>query len=466
MLRDESFEGGSDDNAWSATASRHNWQDIDHALRELARCRAALDADEARLLCIAIRAEVWRAVGKGSLLEYLEDVLGHSPRNARERVRVAKALDEMPELADALATGVLHWSAVREITRVATPLTVDDWIAGTRDKNLRQIEELVSCRKKGDRPGDPGQPSARKHKVTLELDADAFALLRQARQALADERGGSIDESELVVAACTALLESGGDEDGGRAKYQVMMVLCPSCRHAEQEAAGRRIAVDEATRERAECDAQWIGTDSAPERATQDVTPMVRRFVHRRDAGKCCVPTCRASRFLAIHHIVPRAAGGSHEPENLTLLCGGHHRALHDGKLTISGTAPDLVVTWAHAPSASGAHPETARGAMSTEREWVARNRSTHERESAPRYRELLADRDSAGRPPTTHVGRDRDRSRFEIAKLVADAKQALVGIGFSKTGSHDAVTSALDELGDGATIERLCFEAIRRCKA
>jgi hypothetical protein len=451
MLRDESFEDGADDTAWSATPSRHSWQDIDHALRELARCRSALDADEARLLCIAIRAEVWRAVGKGSLLEYLEDVLGHSPRNARERVRVARALDKMPELADALATGVLHWSAVREITRVATPLTVDDWIADARDKNLRQIEELVAGRKKGDRPGDPGQPSARKHKVTLELDAEAFALLRQARQVLADERGGSVDESDLVIAGCSALLERSGSDDSGRAKYQVMMVLCPSCTHAEQEAGGRRIPVDEATRERAECDAQWIGTDRAPERATQDVTPMVRRFVHRRDAGKCCVPTCRASRFLAIHHIVPRAAGGSHEPENLTLLCDGHHRALHDGKLTITGKAPDLVVTWAHDPPAASA-AGAARGIASY------RNATSTELESF---------QDSAARPEsiTPHVGRECDRNRFELAKLVAEAKQALVQLGFRKPAAHDAVIAALDELGNDATIERLCFEAIRRCK-
>lgn len=40
--------------------------------------------------------------------------------------------------------------------------------------------------------------------------------------------------------------------------------------------------------------------------------------------------------------LVPRAQGGTHEAENLTLLCGGHHRAHHDGLLAITGKPPAL----------------------------------------------------------------------------------------------------------------------------
>src|SRR5690242_5093956 len=69
--------------------------------------------------------------------------------------------------------------------------------------------------------------------------------------------------------------------------------------------------------------------------------------------GRCCVPGCRSARHLELHHVVPRARGGGHEPENLTLLCSGHHRALHDGKLSITGRAPKLEVrrAWHSEPS-------------------------------------------------------------------------------------------------------------------
>src|SRR4051812_49268161 len=95
------------------------WQTIDRELRSLAVDRGQLDAHEAFLLCCAARKEIWRKVGRASLLEYLEEVLGYTPKCARERLRVAQALDAVPELAQALSTGEQSYSAIRELTRVA-----------------------------------------------------------------------------------------------------------------------------------------------------------------------------------------------------------------------------------------------------------------------------------------------------------------------------------------------------------
>src|SRR4051812_4543 len=94
-----------------------DWQEIDQELRAIAKLRGPIDAREAALLCSASRHENWRNLGKASFLEYLEEVLGYTPKCARERVRVALALDTMPVLAEALARGELHYSAVRELTR-------------------------------------------------------------------------------------------------------------------------------------------------------------------------------------------------------------------------------------------------------------------------------------------------------------------------------------------------------------
>src|SRR5258706_6934884 len=255
------FDGatsGDNNDTWCDNEKRHPWQDIDHALRELARSRSALDADEARLLCIAARDEIWRQLGKGSFFEYLEEVLGHSPRNGRERVRVARVLDEPPDLADALATGKLHWSAVREITRVATPATVGKWLAAADGKNLREIEQAVAGHAKGDEPDDPPDPDLITQTVSLDLLPANIALLRRAQQKLADERGESPDDNAFVDATCTAYLEGGGSDGSGRAKFQILTVVCPACDRAEHEAARRRYPIDDADRARAECDAQRI----------------------------------------------------------------------------------------------------------------------------------------------------------------------------------------------------------------
>src|SRR6185437_3449712 len=100
--------------------ARRSWQDIDRELRAIAKRQRALDAEEAMLLCTVVRREIWRELGRASLLEYLEEALGYAPKAAKERVRIALALDEMPLLADALASGEQSYSAIRELTRVAT----------------------------------------------------------------------------------------------------------------------------------------------------------------------------------------------------------------------------------------------------------------------------------------------------------------------------------------------------------
>src|SRR5580698_9892254 len=105
-------EGSTSANEWSGTATSREWLQIDRELRALAKRRSALDAEEAQLLTRAVRGEIWRQLGRASLHEYLEDVLGYSPRQATERVRIATALEDLPELAEALASGQLHFSAI------------------------------------------------------------------------------------------------------------------------------------------------------------------------------------------------------------------------------------------------------------------------------------------------------------------------------------------------------------------
>src|SRR5690349_24127514 len=103
--------------------SNTDWRTVDRALRAIAKRRAGLDADEARWLREAEALQIWKPLGMVSAIDYLERVLGYAPRTAQERLRVARALGALPELNDALATGDLGFSAIRELTRVATPST-------------------------------------------------------------------------------------------------------------------------------------------------------------------------------------------------------------------------------------------------------------------------------------------------------------------------------------------------------
>jgi 5-methylcytosine-specific restriction endonuclease McrA len=72
-------------------------------------------------------------------------------------------------------------------------------------------------------------------------------------------------------------------------------------------------------------------------RATQGTPPAIRREVFWRDRGRCVVPGCRNATFVDLHHLDLRSEGGENDPDNLVVLCGAHHGALHRGRLRIDG---------------------------------------------------------------------------------------------------------------------------------
>src|ERR1700754_2908390 len=140
MLREANADTtGEQSWAYHGRVASPDWRTVDRELRKIAKRRAALDAEEARWLREAEQCQIWRELGMVSALDYLERVLGYSPRAAQERLRVARALGELPVLTNALAHGQLPYSAVRELTRVATPATERAWCDAAAGKNLRQI---------------------------------------------------------------------------------------------------------------------------------------------------------------------------------------------------------------------------------------------------------------------------------------------------------------------------------------
>jgi hypothetical protein len=325
---------------------RDTWKRVHGELIRLARSKGAYDAEEARWLLEGKRVRVHEPLGFATFLSYLEHVFGYGPRLASERLRVAEALAGLPAMSDALASGDLSWSAVRELTRVAVPATEAEWIAAARGKSMREVEDMVSGRRAGDRPGDPADPATKREVLRLELTGDGLAAFREARRRLEVDVGHSLDDDAFVRMLAHHAL--GGPSDPGRAAYQVAMTVCPQCRRGTRDGAGRELAVEPHVVEAALCDAQHIGgthvggvSDGLPVKASQTIPPRIRRLVHRRAHGRCEVTGCRSAKYLEIHHIIHRADGGTHDPSFLLLTCSAHHAALHRGALHVSGTAPD-----------------------------------------------------------------------------------------------------------------------------
>ena len=140
--------------AWKACeAVGEPWMALHQQLLSIARRRAALDSEELGAIREAMRVQLWRKFGMTSIREYLEHFMGHGPQVAAERLRVTEALEALPAIEDALASGELSYSAVRELTRIATPKTEEAWLDGVRgqepapDRGARRGAQSMAMRR-------------------------------------------------------------------------------------------------------------------------------------------------------------------------------------------------------------------------------------------------------------------------------------------------------------------------------
>ena len=89
------------------------------------------------------RHEDWAAEGFGSCAEWLAWQIGITRGTANEKVRAARALEDLPLISEAMARGELSFSKVRAITRVATPASESGLLELARASSAANLERLV-----------------------------------------------------------------------------------------------------------------------------------------------------------------------------------------------------------------------------------------------------------------------------------------------------------------------------------
>jgi len=126
--------------------------------------------------------------------------------------------------------------------------------------------------------------------------------------------------------------------------HQVVVHLCPQCGEGAVTAGGRPRKLSLAALQAVLCDTR-VSVPGQPNRSS--VPPRLRRIVLERDGFACRVRGCRNTRFLEVHHVTPRRAGGSHRLENLLTVCSACHRLAHEhvggerGLVTTQDSGPD-----------------------------------------------------------------------------------------------------------------------------
>jgi hypothetical protein len=254
-----------------------DWTRVHERLLSLGKARAAHEREVCRWLLAAQRLGVHARAGYASLAELAERTLGLNGRQTEERLRVARALGDLQLLDGALAAGELPWSAVRELTRVATRETEGAWLDWAKGRRVRQIEAAVAARKQGDGPRDRSDPSRITHRLVFEVRGETIALFRDMQSAVRADLGGKVDDDALLYEIARRVLGGPGDE--GRASYQVSVSRCDECGRSRIDAAGTSHPVDEVVAEMALCDGQHLepGADariSASTMPVRDANPL------------------------------------------------------------------------------------------------------------------------------------------------------------------------------------------------
>lgn len=136
--------------------------DLDAMGDEIAQLAGQIAAAEARFLRLLGAFDLWEGwggPGVRSLAHWLSWRAGMSLRTAREHVRMARALRDLPRIEDAFGAGELSFSKVRALTRIATRDTEESLLGIARNAPAAHVERLVAGLRKAKKEAD-GQDDA------------------------------------------------------------------------------------------------------------------------------------------------------------------------------------------------------------------------------------------------------------------------------------------------------------------
>jgi hypothetical protein len=377
MFVSEAAGGSTTETAELAAPHELPTERLEHEITELA---AHLNAGCCRWLELVAefdRRELWADYGCRSAAEWVAWQCALNTRSAREHVRVARCLEELPLIHEQFAAGALSYSKVRALTRVVEPDTEADLLELARYATASQLERIVRGLRQVS-TAEAEEQQAGRYLITWweedgslsirgRLPADDGAAFLAGLEATHDRLREERDRGDAEGGSAEPLAEGGSAEPPAPPRQTHADALVELARggggydvtvHVDAQVLSRdragQVRVDGGpalapeTARRLACDSVLIpiiergGEALSVGRRTRAVPPALRRAVEARDGG-CRYPGCERRRFLDAHHIIHWARGGRTDKGNLILLCRHHHRFSHEGGVRMSGRADSAV---------------------------------------------------------------------------------------------------------------------------
>jgi Domain of unknown function (DUF222)/HNH endonuclease len=347
---------------------------LDELEQEICELAAHIAVAECRWLLLVAEFDTrggWAAWGVKSCAHWLSWRCSIAPGVAREKVRVAHRLEELPMVREAFARGELSYCKVRALTRVATPATEAGLVDIARHATGAQLEKLIRCYS-GALAATLGAAQRQQEfrylkwswnddgslRLEARLPADDGALVVNALSALEDAPDLGDEYVPSSAAACradalVALAKRADTGAGSAGDTPELVVHVDAATLASDEVVERAELADgpalaPETVRRLGCDAavvRIVERDGRPltvGRRTRTIPPALRRALRSRDEG-CRFPGCTHRRFMHAHHIKHWARGGPTTLENLVQLCSYHHRLVHEGGFRVERSSEGTV---------------------------------------------------------------------------------------------------------------------------
>jgi uncharacterized protein DUF222/HNH endonuclease len=345
---------------------------IDELATELCTLAGHINAANYQFLALVAefdRRHGWSDGGTQSCAHWLNWKCGIAVGAAREKVRVARALESLPKVSAAMASGRLSYSKAREITRVGNAANEDYLLSIAEHGTAAHVERLVRayrrCQEAEELSREQRQQQHRRVSfrhdddgsliLTCCLPADVGALVMKALDVAIeslpvyeDVPAGtprqvvpfSARRADALARVAESFLAHDVLELPGTDRQQIVVhVAAETLRRGAAGCCeiehGPAIAAESARR--FSCDASVVtlveDADGEPlnvGRKTRTVSAPLRRLLTARDKG-CRFPGCCNARYIDMHHVKHWANGGETKPSNLVSLCRFHHRAVHEG---------------------------------------------------------------------------------------------------------------------------------------
>ncbi len=290
----------------------------------------------------------WAKQGALSCAHWLSWRVGLGLGTAREHVRTARALGQLPQIDAALGAGQISYTKARAISRIATSETETTLLQAALDATGSQLEKIVRGWVKIDKSQEERRQEKRSYHVFFDEDGmcvvsakllpEEGAILMKAIEVARGEAktGQKLSLADAFVEMASRSITA--SEQANDERYQVIVHTEASLDETTVEGRlGDKVRVSAGTSRRLTCDATTttVVHDKAGAiidvgRKTRRISTKLRLALTQRDQG-CRFPAC-TNRFTDAHHVKHWIDGGETNLKNLMLLCGYHHSFVHDGK--------------------------------------------------------------------------------------------------------------------------------------